>query len=334
MESYEKKIKKILEEEVLSGVPAEIKQIICSVKGEYLNQLEEIRLRLGKPLMINCSRSDYMLTHEGGIAEKIEEAYKITRSDCEKTIQLLSNYSVYAIEEELKNGYITLKGGHRVGIVGRGIMENGKVKALKNISGFNIRIARQVVGCADKLIRHIVKRHENDIYNTLLVSPPLCGKTTILRDIIRQLSNGIEALGIKGLKVGLVDERSEIAGSYQGIPQNDIGFRTDVLDACPKSSGLIMLIRSMSPQVIATDEIGSRMDVEAIYEALNAGIHIITTIHGSSIEDILKRPFINEVIKNNVFERIVFLSSRYGPGTIEEIIDGSDFSIIVNNPFR
>jgi len=326
-------LRKILKEEILTGVSPKIEEIICNVEDRWILELEEIRVRLNKPLMINGNNFDYMLTSLGAITDKYENAYIATRIDCEKTIQLLSNYSVYAIEEELKSGYITLRGGHRVGIVGRGIIENGKIRALKNISGFNIRISRQVIGAADGLIKFLIKK-ENDIYNTLIISPPQCGKTTLLRDIVRQLSNGIEKMNIRGLKIGLVDERSEIAGSYQGIPQNDVGCRTDVLDACPKSSGIIMLIRSMSPQVIATDEIGSKADVEAIYESLNAGIRMVTTIHGDGLEDILNRPFINDVVKNRIFERLIILSSRYGPGTIEEIIDGANLNSLVSKPFR
>lgn len=328
-----KSIHKTLEEEILTGISPNIKEIICNINNKYIINLEEIRIRLNKPLMINCGNYDYMITSSGTVTDTPGKAYIATHSDCEKTIQLLSNYSVYALEEELKSGYITLCGGHRVGIVGRGIIESGRVKALKNISGFNIRIARQVIGAADNIIKYIVKK-ENDICNTLIISPPQCGKTTLLRDMIRQLSNGIQSLNIRGLKIGLVDERSEIAGSYQGVPQNDVGIRTDVLDACPKSSGLIMLIRSMSPNIIATDEIGSKADVDAIYEALNAGIRVVTTIHGDNLEDILNRAFINDVVKNRVFERLVILSSRYGPGTIEEVIDGTTLISLSNKPFR
>lgn len=335
MISYDKsnKIKKVLEEEILTGVSIKIRELVMNIPDHYTNELEEIRIRLNKPLMIHNSKSDYMITSKGMTTKNVQEAYIVSKEDCEKTIQLLSNYSIYAIEEELKNGYITLKGGHRVGIVGKGIIEGGRIKALKNISGFNIRIARQVIGSADKLIKYIA-RNENDIYNTLIISPPQCGKTTLLRDVIRQLSNGVELYNITGLKIGLVDERSEIAGSYHGVPQNDVGLRTDVLDACPKSHGLLMLIRSMSPDVIATDEIGSKSDTEALYEALSSGIRMITTIHGEGLEDILNRPFISEVVKNQVFGRLVVLSSKHGPGTIEEIIDGKSLKTVVNGPFR
>lgn len=321
-------IKRILEEEILSSVSPNIKEIIGSLPEKQLLNLEEIRLRLNKPLMIVSGKSDCMVSPSGKIAVQASDAYHVTHEDCEKTMQLLCNFSIYAVEEELKNGYITLKGGHRVGIVGRGIIEAGRIKALKNISGFNIRISREIIGAADKVLQYIIK-NDGDIYNTLIISPPQCGKTTLLRDIIRQLSSGPA-----GMKVGLVDERSEIAGSYQGMPQNDVGLRTDVLDACPKSSGIIMLIRSMSPRVVATDEIGSSADMEAIYEAMNAGVKIITTIHGDGLEDILNRPFISEVVKNKIFERLIVLSSRFGPGTVEEIIDTLNFKPVVDKPFR
>lgn len=327
------RIRKVLQEEILTGVSPGVKEIIVKLSDEYIRHLEEIRIRIGKPLMIHSNKYDYMVTDKGDITDQLSRAYTVTREDCEKTMQLISNYSIYAMEEELKSGYITLKGGHRVGIVGRGIIENGRIRALKNISGFNIRIARQVMGAADNLLKYVI-RNDNDIYNTLIISPPQCGKTTLLRDMIRQLSSGVKSCNLRGVKVGLVDERSEIAGSYQGVPQNDVGPRTDVLDACPKSQGLIMLIRSMSPQVLATDEIGSRSDMEALYEALSAGIRVMTTIHGDGLEDVLNRPFINEVLKNRVFERLIILSSRYGPGTIEEIIDGTTLKTIVNKPFR
>lgn len=326
------RLRTVLENEIFPSLSPKVKSIISQVPDEHLMKIEEIRMRLGKPLMIHSCNMDYMISSSGQVTDRVSAAYKVSREDCEKTMQLISNYSIYAIEEELRSGYITLKGGHRVGIVGKCILDAGKVKALKNISGFNVRIARQVIGAADSIISYIIKS-QYEAFNTLIVSPPQCGKTTLLRDIIRQLSNGIPGT-VKGMKIGLVDERSEIAGCYQGMPQNDIGCRTDVLDACPKSYGLIMLIRSMSPQIVATDEIGSSSDMEAIYEALNSGTRIITTIHGESLEDILKRPFISEIVRNRIFERIIMLSSKQGPGTIEEVIDGSSFKPILNTPFR
>lgn len=321
-------IKGVLQREILPSISSGIGDIIERLPENLLTDLEEIRIRLNKPLMIVSGGRDRMLAPSGEITVQAYRAYCVTREDCENTLQLLCNFSLYAAQQELKNGYITLKGGHRVGIVGSGIVEGGNIKALKNISGFNIRISREVIGAADKVLRYVMKDREN-IYNTLIISPPQCGKTTLLRDMIRQLSSGPS-----GMKVALVDERSEIAGSYMGAAQNDVGLRTDVLDACPKSSGIIMVIRSMSPKIVATDEIGSSADVGAIYEAMNAGVKIITTIHGDGLEDILNRPFIDEVVKNRTFERLIVLSSRFGPGTVEEIIDTAGFRPVADVPFR
>ena len=326
-------IDKVIQEEILECIAPNIKDIILKIPKQHIFQLEEIRIRINKPLMICRGCQDEMVSPNGDMVANIKDAYIVTKGDCDGTLHRLSNYSIYAIEEELRNGYITLRGGHRVGIVGKGVIEGGKLKTLKNISGFNIRIAREVLGSADNVVKYIVKS-KTSIYNTIIISPPQCGKTTILRDIVRQISNGQGKYIPKGLKVGLVDERSEIAGSYQGEAQNDVGIRTDVLDGCLKSSGIIMLIRSMSPKVVATDEVGNRLDCEAIYEAANAGVNIVTTIHGDGLEDVLKRPFINEVLKDGVFERIIVLSNRYGPGTIEQIIDGLTLEDIVNIPFR
>ena len=127
----------------------------------------------------------------------------------------------------------------------------------------------------------------------------------------------------RGFKIGLVDERSEIAGCYQGIPQNDIGLRTDVLDACPKADGIMMLIRSMSPQIIATDEIGKKEDINAIEEALNAGIRLITTVHGKDVQEISRRPILNQLVSQNIFDRYIIMTNQPKVGTVQEIIDTS-----------
>jgi len=152
-----------------------------------------------------------------------------------------------------------------------------------------------------------VIQHPNTIYNTLIVSPPKCGKTTILRDMIRNLSNGMSALNFKGLKVGVIDERSELAGMYNGEAQHDLGPRVDVLDGCNKKDGTMMLLRAMSPDIIVMDEIGSAEDVEAIHEILKAGVKIIATVHGSSIEDLKSRRSLESLIKDKIFKRYIIL---------------------------
>ncbi len=234
-------------------------------------------------------------------------------------LQKISSYSIYAFEDEIKQGYITIKGGHRVGICGTVVTEDNKVKTIKNIVSINIRVAKEIINCSKTIIPYILQ--EGEILNTIIISPPKCGKTTILRDICRIVSNGNYTLNLKGKNVSVIDERSEIAACFKGIPQMNIGERTDVLDSCPKSEGIIMAIRSMSPEVVICDEIGTYKDMDSIIAALNSGVKLITTIHGFDIDDLYKRPVFREVMENNVFERAIVLSNRKGVGTIEYVYD-------------
>ena len=229
----------------------------------------------------------------------------------------ISNYSLYAFEEEIKQGYITLKGGHRIGLAGECVISNGEVRTIKNISSLNIRISREVVGSSDKVMKLIT--NNNRVYNTLIVSPPKCGKTTILKDIARNISNGMYKISLSGKKVVIVDERSEIAACYNGIPQMNVGIRADILDNCLKKSGMIMAIRSLSPEVLVCDEIGTKGDLEALNMAFNCGVNIIATVHGYDINDVYGRAVFKDLIDNCILERIILLSNRKGAGTIEKI---------------
>jgi len=308
--------------EILSVLPPVLKEIILNLPAEVLEQLEEIRLRQGKPLIIGLPGEDRLVAPNGTLAEDGTRAYLTTADDIQRAVQLVSGCSLYAFEEELKNGYITLPGGHRVGLTGKAVVEKGRVKTLKSISGLNIRISREVNNIAEPLLPYLLDCQSRSVCHTLIFSPPRCGKTTLLRDLVRQISNGIPGLNFPGLTVGLVDERSELAGCCRGVPQRDVGIRTDVLDGCPKAEGMIMLLRSMAPQVIATDEIGSREDVAALEEVFNAGVKVIVTVHGSSLAELAARPSLNYLFNLKVIERYVLLGRSRGIGTVEEIIDG------------
>lgn len=318
--------------ELLNSLPINIRNIITKLPDYIKNQIEEIRLRVSKPLMIDINGKERYVATDGNLIDSPINVYTVTLEDCDKAIQLISKSSLYAFEEEIKNGYITLKGGYRVGICGKCVLDNDNIKTITNITGFNYRIMRECIGVSDDIMRYIIKP-PNTILNTLIISPPQCGKTTLLRDISRNLSNGIKKLDFAGINISIIDERSEIAACFRGVPQNDIGFRTDILDACPKHIGIIMMIRSMSPKAIVTDEIGKAEDVLAIHEALNAGVKIITTIHGNDINDISRKEYIKDLIKCKEFDRYIILSNRLGAGTIETILD-MELKTLFKGPFR
>lgn len=241
----------------------------------------------------------------------------VTGKDVRETLDYISNYSLYAYENELRQGFITIEGGHRVGMAGQTMVEQERVKNMKYISSVNIRISHEMKGCAEKIMPYICMNGE--LCHTLIISPPRCGKTTLLRDIVRQASDGCK--WIKGTTVGVVDERSEIGGCYMGTAQNDLGIRTDVLDCCPKAEGMLMLIRSMSPRILAVDEIGAKEDVQAIEYALHCGCIMLATAHGTSMEEIKKKPLFEELIQKKRFERYIVLSNRKELGGVEGIYD-------------
>jgi stage III sporulation protein AA len=288
-----------------------------------LEKLEEIRLRADKPLVLQNYYREWFIGADGVLTAKASGSFIVTQEDIRTSLELISENSIYAYQDEIRNGYITIKGGHRVGLSGRVIADGCTVKNMKDISGLNIRLSNQILGCSKKVMGFLIK-NENDIYNTLIVSPPQCGKTTILRDIARSLSDGIPELCFKGVKVGIIDERSELAACMKGIPQNNVGLRTDVLDSCPKSAGMAMMIRSMSPQVIITDEIGNEGDREAVNAVLNAGVRIITSAHGYNISELKSRREVLKLMEDKVFERYIVLGNANGPGTLVEVIDGTN----------
>ncbi len=311
--------------DILPVLPLHIRHMIVNLPKSIKDKVEEIRIRQGRPLVLGFTAEDVFLDPGGRPVRLAVNAYKVTAKDMERLIQLISGSSIYALEEELKNGFITLPGGHRAGITGKAVLERGTVRTLKYFSGCNIRICREVPGAASGLMPYLINKNCKDVYHTVLISPPRCGKTTILRDVVRQISSGIPELGLPGLAVGLVDERSEIAGCYKGVPQLDVGVRTDVLDGCPKAEGMMMLLRSMSPRVIAADEIGRREDVDALEEVLNAGVKVLITAHGSSLADLAERPVMEKIINHKMVDRIVILGRSRGVGTVEKIIDGKSF---------
>ncbi len=298
-------------ESIIERLPDDIARSLRGLPVKVADNLEEIRFRVGRPVRIYSAGKEYE------VARRTDN--EITYQEIQKIFNLLMHHSVYSYQEEIKKGYITLDGGHRVGICGRVIWDGDNVISIRDISSINIRRGCEYPGISDELINHIFDGYGN-VRNTIIVSPPKCGKTTVLRDIARNLSN-------KGFKVGICDERSEIAGCYGGVPGFDVGMRTDVLDGCPKSLGILMLIRAMSPDVIVVDEIGSKGDEEAVERASVAGVSMIATMHGKSFEDAVRSP-LGRFIKNGTFTRIVILSAEPTPGNIVDIRNSANMSLI------
>jgi len=282
---------------VLRYFPQKIKVAIEEEIKDMYDFLEEIRIRVDKPIILKFNN-----------LQKIVR-YKITPDEILNILQLVCENSIYSYQNQIANGFVTVNGGHRVGVSGSCVIENEKVININYINSLNFRISRQVLGCSNSILKHILNLEENTVYNTLIVSSPGSGKTTLLRDIVRQISYGIKDLNFKGINVGLVDERSEIASLYKGSPQNDIGINTDVIENVPKNIGMKMLIRSMAPKVIIADEIGSFEDVEIINYAVCSGCKGIFTAHGSSFEDIYLNPVLRNLVNSHLFETIIFLDN-------------------------
>lgn len=317
--------KNAVEKFIFPVLPQHIVYLMSRIPLDCLAGLNEIRIRINQPLLLIMGNEDFALGDHGLTQYGGNLAYLCTKDDVNTILQLISKNSLYAFEQEMKMGFLTILGGHRVGLAGQAIVEHGEIKALKNISSLNIRIAREIKGCADEVIPYLIGPRKR-LVSTLIISPPCCGKTTLLRDLIRQISQG--SSHFPGVQVGVVDERSEIAACKNGVPTVDLGIRTDVIDGCPKAKGMLLLIRSMSPRVVATDELGRAEDVYAIQEALHAGVSVVATVHGLDSKEVLQRPYIGELIEKQYFARYVVLSDKPQVGTIEQIIDSRQNKIL------
>lgn len=257
--------------------------------------VEEIRLRINRPVIIVGDGRMYYLTTDGQLCRQPMNTIVCSREELARCLELMSDYSLYAFNEEIKNGFITLPGGHRVGICGQAVCDKGEIKHIKNISSMNFRLAGERIGIADELTEHLLRGE--GLYSTLILSPAGCGKTTLLRDIVRCVSN-------RGITVSVIDERSEIAACYKGVPQNDVGDCTDVMDMAPKSRGIMMVLRAMSPRVIAVDEINQSEDIGAIRSARSCGAALLCTMHSD------ENSFEQQIMSEGIFERYIQLGSE------------------------
>ena len=285
---------------ILRYFPQKVQELIKNnINDEELEMLEEIRVRNNLPLILKIGQDEKVID------------YKITTEDINYIFQKICENSIYSYQKQIANGFITVQGGNRVGLVGTAVLDgNDKVINFNYISGLNFRISRQIIGCSNQIVDEIFNGC-GGIYNTLIISKPGIGKTTLLRDIVRNVSNGMPNK-FKGMNVTVIDERGEISATYKGIMQNDLGMRTDVINDIPKYIGMKMAIRSMSPKVIVADEIGNKRDSEAIKYAMCCGVKGIFTAHGASLEELEKNPEISDLLENKIFEKIICIKDREG----------------------
>lgn len=284
-------------------------------------QLQEIRLRAGQPVILHMEGREYFLGADGSLITDSMRAYRMEGRELGNILEHICHYSPYAFEEEIRQGFLTACGGHRIGVAGQAVLEqDGSVRTIKNISFLNIRIAHQVKGAADGVLSSVYS--EGRLKSTLIISPPCCGKTTLLRDLIRQVSDGNRFA--EGMTVGVVDERSELAGAFMGIPQNDMGMRTDVLDSCPKAVGMLLLLRSMAPEVIAIDELGNREELAALERASACGCRVLATAHGSSLEEVAYRFGVDRELLMRRFGMFLMLGREGGKCIVRQIWEGGN----------
>ncbi|WP_255882728.1 MULTISPECIES: ATPase, T2SS/T4P/T4SS family [unclassified Ruminococcus] len=297
------------------GLGQRLYERIIRISDDCKKAAQEIRLRVNKPVMICTEKDTFYLTADSKAVTEIISGKMIitTQRDIADCFQNLCSYSVYSRQNEIRKGYITMQGGHRAGLCGTAVYRNGEIYNIRDISGINLRIARELLGCADKVIEYIKDLN----CGMLLCGPPCCGKTTLLRDIARQLST------VYSKKTAVIDERGELAATFSGVPQNDLGY-SDVLDGFSKSDGVMHAVRCLSPDYVICDEIGTSNETSLLEESLNAGVKVIATLHAGSASELLKKPQGVALLKTGAFDKIIFLKSRENPGDIKEVLSKED----------
>lgn len=279
--------------EAAALLPFEFRQAAFGMQDAEKARIEEFRLRLGRPLMVSDLNGEYPVR---GCETRLEP------SDLGTVLEIASQASAHTVLDRVKSGFVTIKGGHRVGICGSAVVKDGEIYNLRQISSMSIRIAKEVPDAAAGVLPELVEG--GVLQSTLVLSPPGMGKTTLLRDLIRRVSDGV---GVLPRRVGVADERGELAAMYDGFPQVSIGARTDVVDGCTKAAALTMLLRGMNPQVLAADEITAAADVSGMEAAAGCGVTLLCTAHGGSASDLWTRPLYRRLMEAKLFQKVVLI---------------------------
>lgn len=294
--------------QAIRSLSRDLHESLKNVPEEIQKNVREICIRAEKPIIFICKDDYLFLRKDGNLTRNINLPLKLaTRQDIKNSIRAMCDNSVYSYDDEIKNGFLTLKGGHRVGLCGTAVLSNNIVVNVRDVSTLNIRIARQIKTSADELFLTI----KNKFTGIILAGAPASGKTTVLREIARKLS-------LSGKKVSVVDERNELSGTYEGVAQNDLGF-CDILNRYPKADGLLQAIRTLSPDVIVCDEIGAEQDILAVKQAVHAGVKLVVSVHAAGVSDFSKRRQCKELLATEAFDVLAMMSGRSEPGKISEV---------------
>lgn len=296
-----------------SAVSAELLTYLQSTPKTITDSAHEIILRVNRPLCVSTDTKRYFFTKNNCITDTVlsNEMVVCSTRNILETFHNICNFSVYSRQNEINNGYITLRGGHRAGICGTAVVSKGEIVNIKDITTINIRISREIIGCADDLYKRFDAKG-----GLLICGAPCSGKTTLLRDLARRLSYEY--------KVSLVDERNELSSTVCGVAENDIGF-CDVFDGYIKADAIIHAVRSMSPDIIICDELSTSDDILAVNRGVNSGVSFIATIHADDLNNLKNRCFSRELLNTNAFSKIVFLDTRENAGSIKAIYELSEF---------
>lgn len=291
-------------EDVMYGIPDRIKDVLLRLDSDIKIHTQEIRLRAGKPVALTVKGSQLFVTQNFGTSfGALGNMLVASAQEVNESFIKFCRHSVYSHKSELSNGYLMLRGGYRAGVCGTAVIENGIITSMRDITSLNIRIAKEIKGCADDVIKS---------WNgggVLICGAPGSGKTTLIRDMVRQFSIGRAG---EPLKVAVVDTRGEIAASVDGLPQADLGSSTDVLIGCPKALGIEMAVRTLYPDIVVFDEIGNMEEVEAVAQGLNAGVKVVTTAHAGSLSDLSRRPQIKKLLETGAIDMLVFCERPAG----------------------
>lgn len=294
----------------ISYLPPDLRKVFKNISPYDRAEIQEIRIRSGQYLHVTIRGKEYCVTRNGGISDNLSTGIYIEHDLIDDIFSSVCEYSVHSHEETLLSGFITIDGGSRVGFGSSANQKNGQTSSVRFINSINIRIAKQIVGCADLIYESILL---HGIKNVLIAGAPSSGKTTILRDLCRILGNEY--------RISLIDERSEIACCRYGVPENDVGIMTDILDNYRRSDGIEIALRSLSPQIIVCDEISNQKDSEAISNVSGCGVSVIASVHSPSFDDLKKNKIIYKLVKQKVFDYVIFLKSGCETGKINDIIE-------------